>query len=211
MQLNSLNVSGLVETVWQGKAVTTGIFKEPVSGRRAVTRAGVEGDRQADPRFHGGEFKAVYAYSADDYSWWEAQLGRKLVPGAFGENLTVAGLVDEELCVGDTLRVGTALLQAVQPRQPCWKLAMRYNDPGMVKRFQESGRWGVYFRVLEEGEAGAGDSVEVERRDPGRFPVPLLTRMTLAAPRDPALVARALSLSALPPEWAEKLGRGDSR
>ena len=127
MRLTSLNVSDLVETVWQGKTVTSGIFKEPVSGRRAVGKLGIEGDKQADPRFHGGEFKAVYAYSADAYPWWEAQLGRALGPGAFGENLTVSGLVDEELCVGDTLRVGTALLEAVQPRQPCWKLGMRYH------------------------------------------------------------------------------------
>lgn len=210
MKLTSLNVSGLVETTWQGKPVTTGFFKKPVSGRRAVGRLGIEGDRQADPRFHGGEYKAVYAYSADAYAWWEGELGRKLEPGAFGENLTVVGLVDEEICIGDEVRVGTALLRAVQPRQPCWKLGMRFEDPGMVKRFHDSGRWGVYFSVAQEGEVGAGDAVDVVRRDPARFPVPLLTRMTLASPRDPALVARALALSALPPEWAEKLGRGEA-
>ena len=210
MRLSSLNVSGLVETMWRGKVVTTGFFKKPVSGRRALGRLGGSGDMQADPRFHGGEYKAVYAYSADAYPAWEKELGRALEPGAFGENLTVAGLVDEDLCVGDEVRVGSALLRAVQPRQPCWKLGMRFEDPGMVKRFHDSGRWGVYFSVLEEGEAGAGDAVSVVRRDPGRFPVPLLTRMTLASPRDPALVARALAIPALPPEWAEKLGRGET-
>ncbi|TBR25368.1 MOSC domain-containing protein, partial [bacterium] len=148
MRLTSLNISDIVETSWRGKAVTTGFFKKPVEGRRAVTKAGIAGDRQADPRYHGGEFKAVYAYSADAYVYWEKELGRALEPGAFGENLTVAGMVDEELCVGDEVRVGTALLQAVQPRQPCWKLGMRFSDPKMVKRFHDSGLWGVYFRVL---------------------------------------------------------------
>ena len=121
--------------------------------------------------------------------------------GPWELTLPVEGLKDEDLCVGDTLRAGQALIQAVQPRLPCLKLAIKFDDPGMVKRFLDSGRWGVYFKVLEEGAVKAGDAVAWVDRDPGRYPVPALGRLRFAAVRPAAEVERVLSLKALPPEW----------
>lgn len=184
----------------------TGIFKEPVTGPVRVTRHNLDGDRQADLTVHGGEFKAVYAYCADHYAWWAKQLGRDLPFGAFGENLTIEGFPEEEVCVGDTFRIGDVVLQAVQPRMPCFKLGIRFNDPGMIKRFMDSGRLGVYFRIVHEGTLKVGDDVSAVDRDPARFTLAELARMTGEGPRDPERVRTALSLDALPPEWREELG-----
>lgn len=205
MRLVSVNVS-LVRTVrWQGHDIETGIFKEPVEGPVRVGRANLDGDRQADLRVHGGENKAVYAYAAEHYEWWRTELGRTLPFGAFGENLTIEGFPEEEVCVGDRFRVGGALLEAVQPRFPCFKLGLRFEDEGMIERFLESERWGVYFRVVEEGVLRAGAEVIPEHRDPARFPVPGLLRLLLSKGGSSEELNRALSAAALPPEWRTKI------
>ncbi|HEX6250628.1 MAG TPA: MOSC domain-containing protein [Gemmatimonadaceae bacterium] len=205
MRIVSVNVSSGRMVEWRGRLVETGIFKEPVANRVRVRRLNLDGDRQVDRRVHGGEFKAVYAYSAGHYAWWQAELARPLPYGMFGENLTIEGLIEEEVCIGDEFRVGSALLQAVQPRMPCFKLGIRFGDAGMVKRFMEARRFGVYFRVVEEGAVGAGDAVTAERRDPVGFPVTALADLLARAPFDPMMLRRALQLSALPPEWAARL------
>jgi MOSC domain-containing protein YiiM len=207
MRVVSVNASMVTVVSWRGKEVETGIFKEPVSGRALVRRLNIDGDRQADLKVHGGEFKAVYAYSLEHYEWWHRRLKRDLPLGIFGENLTVEGLSEESVCVGDRFSIGGAVLEAVQPRLPCYKLGIRFSDAGMVKRFLASGRWGVYFRVVQEGEIGAGDEMRCSHRDPARFPVPEVARLAFSSRRDPVRVREALSLSALPPYWAKQLAK----
>jgi MOSC domain-containing protein YiiM len=216
MKLVSVNVSLGRTARWQGREVETGIFKEPVAGPVRVGRENLDGDRQSDLSVHGGEHKAVYAYAAEHYEWWKTELGRALPFGAFGENLTIAGFPEEEVCVGDRLRIGGAVvLEAAQPRFPCFKLALRFDDARIVERFLKSGRWGVYLRVVEEGLLRAGDAVVWERRDPARFPVPEILRLSLAETKAPSDLRRALAAEALPPEWREKfsalLGRAEGR
>lgn len=183
----------------------TGIYKEPVKGPVSVSREQLAGDLIADPRYHGGAFKAVYAYDTADYAWWEAELGKKLSWGAFGENLTVEGLGAADACVGDVLAAGTVRLEAVQPRLPCFKLGAKFGDQKMVKRFLKSERWGIYFRVLTPGVLKAGDEARWESRHSGRFPVVELGRLHHAKDKDPALVRRALALDSLPPDYREEL------
>jgi MOSC domain-containing protein YiiM len=207
MQLVSVNVSPGVLVQWHGETVCTGIFKQPVAGRVMVRRTNLDGDRQADLRVHGGEFKAVYAYALEHYEWWQHELQRELPYGMFGDNLTIQGFTDESVCVGDRFRAGGALLEAVQPRLPCFKLGIRFNDDSMLRRFQQSGRFGVYCRVLEEGDVGAGDSVTCVHRDEAAVPVPALVRLLETDVPDPIMLERALSIAGLPPNWRQKLQR----
>jgi MOSC domain-containing protein YiiM len=204
MRLVSVCVSRGRTVRWQGRDIETGIFKEPVEGPVRVGRTNLDGDRQSDLRVHGGEFKAVYAYSAEHYEWWRKELGRTLPFGAFGENLTIEGFPEEEACVGDRVRIGTAVFEAVQPRFPCFKLGIRFSDDEMIERFLESERWGVYFRVVEEGVLSTGDQAVWVHRDPARFSVPSILRLALAETKEPAELRRALSAVALPPDWRAK-------
>jgi MOSC domain-containing protein YiiM len=197
-----VNVSAGRTVDYHGTPILTGIFKTAVSGPVRVRWLGLEGDRQADLENHGGEMKAVYAFSLEHYDGWRSELGRPdLAPGAFGENLTIAGLDEREVTPGDTFSIGTVRLAAVQPRQPCFKLGLRLGDPGVVERFLRSGRYGVYFRVLEEGELAAGDAVEAVTRVSPRFPLPDLLRLRYDPAPSPDAVRRALAVSALTPRW----------
>jgi MOSC domain-containing protein YiiM len=173
----SVNVSGVrsftvpKEGTKDGREKTfrSGILKAPVAGRVKLLRLGLEGDRQADRRVHGGPEKAVYLYGAEHLAFWEKALRSPIPPGTLGENLTIGGFergLEQELHAGDELRIGTARVQLTTPRQPCWKLEARMGLPGFIKAFAESGRIGVYARVLEEGEVGAGDEVTVVARAP---------------------------------------------
>ena len=169
MKLLSVNVSLPKEIEHQGKTVTTGIFKEPVDRRVLLRKLNLDGDGQADLIGHGGEFKAVYVYSAENYAYWEKELGRTdFIPGQFGENFTVEGMPDDGICVGDVYRVGEALVQVTQPRVPCYKLAIKMRIDGFQNVFLSHNRVGFYLRVLEEGEVGAGDGIErIERAHEG--------------------------------------------
>src|SRR4051812_20322192 len=162
-RVDAVNVGQSRELTVGTVAVTTAIWKSPVTGRRQVRRLGVEGDQQADLRVHGGPGKAVYVYASESTAWWAAELGIDELPqGMFGENLTTSGLDVDSALVGERWRVGSALLQVTQPRVPCYKLGIRFDDPAMPRRFAAAGRPGAYLRVLEEGELGAGDDVVVE-------------------------------------------------
>jgi len=156
--------AGIPRTVeWRGESVSTGIFKSPAEGPVRVGRLNLAGDRQADPSVHGGELKAVYAYPSEHYAWWREPLGD---PGwgAFGENLTTAGLAEDTTCVGDRLRIGTAELVVTQPRLPCFKLGIRFGRPDVQKLMLQSGRTGFYLSVAREGEIRAGDEITVAGR-----------------------------------------------
>src|SRR5436190_5747658 len=161
MRVVSVNV-GLPRTVrWKGREVTTGIFKEPVSGRVPLRRLNFDGDGQADLKVHGGAAQAVYAYPLEHYAFWQEQLGRELPFGSLGENLTVLWLpLEGEVAIGDRFRVGTAELTVTQPRLPCYKLGVRFRREDMVKRFLASGRTGYYLAVEVDGDVAAGDRVE---------------------------------------------------
>jgi MOSC domain-containing protein YiiM len=162
MQVVSVNVSKPKDVVHDGAVVSTGIFKDPVKGRLWVRKLGIEGDGQADLTAHGGPDQAVYAYPVEHYAYWEEQLGRDPLPfGQFGENLSITGIDEASARVGDTLKIGTAVLQVTQPRLPCYKLGIRMGaGKSFPKRFQKSGRVGFYLRVMKEGELAAGDRIE---------------------------------------------------
>jgi MOSC domain-containing protein YiiM len=201
----SVNVSPGRVVTWQGQPITTGIFKEPVEERVRIRETGLDGDRQADRTVHGGPFKAVYAYSLEHYHWWQEQLRMELYPGSFGENLTIRDFPEDQIAVGDVFQLGRARLQAVQPRLPCFKLGIRFGTQRVVKQFMQSGRFGIYFRVLEEGDVGAGDALTWLHRDPRRVPVASLVRLLQPATFDRALAESAAELPSLPPEWRELL------
>lgn len=161
-RLISVNV-GLPKAVDTGRRVVeTAIWKYPVEGRVKVRGVNLEGDRQADLTVHGGENKAVYAYAIEETRLWEEELGRELGPGAFGENLTTEGVDVSGAVLGERWRVGTTLLEVVQPRLPCFKLSLKMEDPTFLKTFAQASRPGAYLKIVEEGDLGAGDRVEVD-------------------------------------------------
>lgn len=189
-QILSLNVSA-PEVIGhrRGEPVLSGIRKRPVDGRRAVRGVNVDGDGQADRTVHGGPDKAVYAYASEDAAWWAGELGHDVPHGMFGENLTTVGVDCSAAVIGERWRIGTTLLEVCQPREPCFKLGMVFDDPRMLKRFAQASRPGAYLRILEEGEIGAGDAVEIERRPAHGVTTALVADAIL---RDHALIPRAL-------------------
>jgi MOSC domain-containing protein YiiM len=162
--LVSVNVGTPREIEWLGRRETTSIWKSPVEGSVRVAGVNVAGDDQADRSVHGGPDKAVYAYAREDQEWWERELARPLGPGTFGENLTLRGVDVNGALLGERWRIGTVLLEACQPRIPCWKIGARMGDTGFPVRFAEAGRPGAYLRIVEEGELSAGDPVEIVHR-----------------------------------------------
>lgn len=212
MRVVSVNVGLPREVMWKGKSVTTGIFKEPVRGPVALDALNFAGDRQADLRVHGGPDKAVYVYPVEHYDYWRGELpGVELPFGAFGENLTVEGLFENEINIGDRFRIGTAELVVRQPRLPCYKLAVKFQRDDIIKRFLDSRRTGFYFAVTREGELGAGDQIEILSRDQNGVTVPDIVRLYLNGDEDPVGLARAANVEALPDNWkshfADKLAR----
>ena len=162
MHVVSVNVGVPRIVEWRGRNVETAIWKEPVHGRVAVRGVNLAGDGQADLRVHGGRDKAVYSYGVEDYAWWSELLGRDLAPGTFGENLTTAGIDLSSADVGSRWRVGSARLEVSQPRFPCFKLGIRMGDAAFVKEFERAARFGAYLRIVDEGDIGAGDAIEIE-------------------------------------------------
>jgi MOSC domain-containing protein YiiM len=202
MKLISVNVGLPREVSANGQRVLTGIFKQPVAGRVLVRRLNLDGDRQADLSVHGGPDKAVYAYPAEHYDFWRRELPEMELPfGMFGENLTIEGLREDEVNIGDRFAIGSAEFQVTQPRVPCYKLGIRFGRADMVKRFLHSRRTGFYLRVVKEGEVGAGDAIALVARDPGNVTVADITRL-YAFERDNAeLLRRVIELPALSEDW----------
>jgi MOSC domain-containing protein YiiM len=185
--------------------VLTSIFKSPVEGRVAVRRHNIEGDRQSDLTVHGGPNKAVYCYPYEHYEYWSRQLpGVSLPYAAFGENLTTEGFTEEAVYIGDRFRVGSAILQVTQPRMPCFKLAIRFGRADIVKLFWNSGRPGIYFSIVEEGELAAGDTIERLSEGGEAISVADVVRLYRREETDPDLLARALQ-SSLSGSWKEEL------
>jgi MOSC domain-containing protein YiiM len=171
MTVTSLNIGLPRKEIFQGKEITTGIGKKPVSGAVNLGKVGFEGDGVADTKNHGGIDKAVCVYSLDYYPYWGETLGIKIPPAAFGENLTVSNLKEDSVCIGDIFQLGTAMVQVSQPRQPCKTLAARFGRKDLVKLVLDLGYTGFYFKVLKEGIAKAGTPLILKERDPHQISI----------------------------------------
>jgi len=198
-KLVSVNVGMPRIVEHHGRTVTTAIWKRPVAGRVEVRGVNLDGDGQADRTVHGGVDKAVYAYAQEDYEWWGVELGTEaLEPGTFGEKLTVVGIDLGGAEVGERWRVGTALLEVSEPRFPCFKLGIRMGDPRFLKRFAAARRPGTYLRIVEEGDLGAGDLIEVVDRPGHGVTIGLFAKAFLG---DRGLLDELLAADALSETW----------
>ncbi|MBZ5694357.1 MAG: MOSC domain-containing protein [Acidobacteriia bacterium] len=210
MRVISLNVGKPRTVHFVNRDVTTGIFKSPVPGPLLLRRLNLDGDHQVDLENHGGRNKAVYAYPSEHYEFWRKELPDMELPWAiFGENLTTEGLTEEGACIGDHFRIGQAVVKVTQPRIPCYKLAIRFGRPDIVKRFLASRRSGIYFSVVEEGLVNTGDSIERIQEDKNRISVADINRAYAKGSDDIELLRRIVSLEILPrglhDEFAEEL------
>jgi ferredoxin-NADP reductase/MOSC domain-containing protein YiiM/ferredoxin len=201
-RLLSVNVGLPRDVAWRGRVVHTSVWKQPVEGRRRVRRLDVDGDRQGDLAGHGGEQRAVLVYQLASYRYWEQQLGRSgFTFGQFGENFTVEGLPDDEVCIGDRYRVGGALFEVTQPRVTCYRVGLRLDEPRMAALLVAHGRPGFYLRVLEEGEVGAGDEIVQVAEGPERMTVAQASALLYLPGHSRADLERALRIPALSPGW----------
>jgi ferredoxin-NADP reductase/MOSC domain-containing protein YiiM len=203
-QLLSVNIGLPREIDWKGRTVRTAVWKDAVSGRRKVARLNIEGDGQGDLQGHGGEHRAVLVYQIESYRYWERQLGRKdFIFGQFGENFTVEGLSDEEVCIGDRYRIGSALFEVTQPRVTCYRVGIRMDEPRMAALLVEHHRPGFYFRVLESGEVAAGDEIEKVGNGPERMSVAEVDGLLYLPGHSRAQLERALRIPALSVGWRD--------
>jgi ferredoxin-NADP reductase/MOSC domain-containing protein YiiM len=200
--LISLNVGMPRDVSWQGRTVRTGIWKAPVSGQRLVRRLNVDGDGQGDLAGHGGEQRAVLVYQVESYRYWRDHLGRDdLEFGQFGENFTVDGLSDEDVCIGDRYRIGDAEFEVSQPRVTCYRVGLRLGEPAMPALLVAQHRPGFYLRVLSEGRVQAGDEIVLTRRGPHGLSVADIDALLYLPDRDLATLPAALDIPALSPGW----------
>lgn len=202
----SVNVGRPRTQEWHGRLVTSAIFKEPVDGPILASDVNLAGDNQADRRVHGGFDKAVYAYAAEDYEWWERQLGRPLGPGTFGENITTAGLDLTQSAIGDRWRIGKAVFEVAQPREPCFKLGMRMGDAAFRDQFEAAGRPGAYLRIIEPGPVAAGDSITVTPAEE-----PAIRISELVGDPTEALLRRIVADGRVPDGWRKGAARALER
>lgn len=201
MKLLSVNVSQPKPVFYEDRVIRTSIFKEPVNGRVMMREMNIDGDAQADLKNHGGTYKAVYAYTIENYEYWKGELGRDdFKYGQFGENLTVEGMSEDDVNVGDVFQIGNAVIQVTQPRNPCYKLGIKMDSSEFVRTFLESCLLGIYFRVLEEGEIGAGDDIERIEIDPVGISVREMARLRNFDRNNLERAKQALQIDALAPE-----------
>jgi ferredoxin-NADP reductase/MOSC domain-containing protein YiiM/ferredoxin len=195
------------DVAWQGRTVFTGVFKDPVVGPRRVGRLNVDGDGQGDLAGHGGEQRSVFVYQIDSYRYWERELGRDdFVYGQFGENFTIDGLSDEEVCIGDRYRVGTAVFEVTQPRVTCYRVGIRMQDSRIPALLVSHHRPGFYFRVLEEGEVQAGDEIVKLASGPEQMTVAEVDALLYLPGHPRQQLLRALRIPALSPGWQASFG-----
>jgi MOSC domain-containing protein YiiM len=203
-KLNSVNVGLPREVSWNGKTVTTGIFKKPVDDPAMLRTLNLDGDRQADLSVHGGVSKAVYAYPAEHYEYWKRELPDMQLPyGMFGENFDTEGSREDGVNVGDRFRVGAAELMVTEPRMPCYKLGIKFGRADILKKFLASRRTGFYFAVVKEGHVKAGDSIELLARDPGHIAIADITRLYAFEKDDLEMLRRVVKLEALSESWRD--------
>ena len=207
IKVERLNIGMPVSRELSGKDFTTGIMKQPVSGPLRLTRLGFEGDGVGDLKHHGGTDKAVCVYGVEQAAYWAGRLGRDLGAAPFGENLSVTGMSESEISIGDTFRLGSATVQVSQPRQPCRTLAARHGIADFVKQVVESGRTGFYLRVLTEGEVRAGDMLDLTERHPLGVTVDFANRILHRDRNDRAGIERVLAVDALSASWRESFNK----
>ena len=201
MKLVSVNAARPRQVSIDGRSYSTGIYKTALKGPAWLGKLNLAGDGQGDLVNHGGQYQAVYCYPHEHYAYWSERLSRDdFAFGQFGENFTTQGLLENEVCIGDKLRVGEALIQVTQPRVPCYKLARKMGIRGFDKTFLQANRSGFYARVLEEGQVAAGDIIESVSRDPVGMTVAEVNA-ALLLDKEAAAIRRALRLTALSPEW----------
>jgi ferredoxin-NADP reductase len=201
-RLLSVNVGLPRDIAWQGRTVHTAVWKEPVQGPRVVRRLNIDGDGQGDLAGHGGDHRAVFVYQIDSYRYWQNELGRNdFTYGQFGENFTVDGLPDREVCIGDRYRIGSALFEVTQPRVTCYRVGIRMNEPRMPALLVSHGRPGFYLRVLEEGQVEAGDEIVQVGMGPERMTVFEINALLYMPGHPPGQLERALRIPALSAGW----------
>ena len=201
-RLLSVNVGLPKDVSWQGRTVFTGVFKDPVTGPRRVGRLNVDGDGQGDLAGHGGEQRAVFVYQIDSYRYWESELARDdFVFGQFGENFTVEGLGDDEVCIGDRYQIGGAIFEVTQPRVTCYRVGIRMNDPRIPALLVSHHRPGFYFRVLQEGEVQAQDEIIKLSSGPEHMTVADVDALLYLPGHTRQGLLRALRIPALSPGW----------
>src|SRR5215467_9200756 len=201
-RLLSVNVGLPRDIEWKGRTVHTGIWKDPLLGRCRARRLNLDGDGQGDLGGHGGEQRAVYVYQIESYRHWQEQLKRTdFVYGQFSENFTIEGLSDDAVCVGDRYRIGSAVFEVTQPRVTCYRVGIRMNEPRMPALLTGSGRTGFYFRVLEEGEVGAGDEIVKVGEAKERMTVREINSLLYSSNHPREQLERALRIDALSPGW----------
>src|SRR5277367_136353 len=201
-EIISVNVGLPRDVAWQGRTVRTAVWKTPVTERILARRLNLDGDGQGDLRGHGGEQRALMVYQLDSYRYWASYLGRSyLVAGNFGENLTVEGLADNEVCIGDRFRIGGAIVEVSQPRDTCYRVGIRLNHPEIAAQLVAHHRPGFYFRVIQEGEIGAGDRVEKLSDGPERMTVAEVDALLYSAAHPLEGLRRALRIPALSVDW----------
>lgn len=206
MRVISVNVGLPLEVPSDGTTVLTSIFKSPVQGRVAIQGHNLAGDQQSDTAVHGGAFKAVYAYPSEHYAFWRRERpGEELPWGAFGENLTIEGLLEHEIHVGDRLRIGSAELVVTQPRMPCYKLGIRFGDPQIIKSFLDSRRSGFYLSVAVEGDVAAGERLDILERHPAAVSIRELLGMHQRDERNLDRLREAVANPALSQSWRRDL------
>jgi MOSC domain-containing protein YiiM len=204
MKIVSLNVGRPRLVMRNDEPVSTGIFKEPVTGRVMLRTLNLDGDRQADLTVHGGPEKAVYLYPSEHYAFWKQELPDMDLPwGMFGENFTAEGILETETHIGDKFRIGAAELMVTQPRMPCYKLGIRFGRTDIIRRFLASERTGFYFSVLQEGEVAAGDEIQLIEKNTSGVRVVDVTRLYGSEKDNVDLMQRAIATEALPESWRD--------
>ncbi len=204
MKIISLNVSLPKIVEFRGNKVSTGIYNEPVEGRVKVRTLNLDGDKQADLTVHGGPDKAVYAYPSEHYPYWRDHYpDLKMDWGMFGENFTTEGLLEDQANIGDEYQIGSAKFAVTQPRMPCFKLGIKFGKGDIIKKFFASAKCGIYFKVLEEGEVGAGDEIKLVRKDENNVTIQDVMKTYGDEHKHKELLERALKIDALPVGWKE--------
>jgi MOSC domain-containing protein YiiM len=204
MKVLSINVGGSQEVMFRGKPIKTSIFKKPVEGRVRVRRLNIDGDCQTDLKGHGGEHRAVMVYQAESYQYWSEQLKRNdLFYGQFGENLTVEGLADEDVCIGDRYAIGTAIFEVTQPRVTCYRVGIALGVPEMPALLVSHKRPGFYFRVIEEGEIGAGDTISKIADGPERMSIAEVDALLYSKNHPNEELQKVLKIPALSKAWQQ--------
>ncbi len=206
MKVESIHVGKPTPVTFRGKEVLTSIFKKQIPGPVMLRTLDLDGDEQADLRVHGGPDKALYAYGSEAYeAWRKLRPQDSFPPGAMGENLAMTTLPEDEIFIGDTYRLGQAVVQVAQPRFPCFKLGIKFNDAQIISDFVELERPGVYFRVIQEGLVDVGDLLEIDDQEVARVSVLEIFQINSARTLDTQRLREILQVRGLTPQWREKI------